>query len=129
MATSTTRSNGSRKRSEQVPASKHLGEAGEHLRGAALAGREALRSAAGAAREEIESGSGAVREELGEAAGSGRQAARSARAAADRGLHDLADRGRGLLDQTGALIRERPLAALGTAVVAGYLLARFTRRH
>lgn len=104
-----------------------LSEAGEHLKAAAQLAGNTARSAAEVVGSELRSGGRAVGDELREARRSGRDAASQAREVADEQLQVALERGRGLLHDTEALIRSRPLAAVGVAVVAGILLSRLGR--
>jgi ElaB/YqjD/DUF883 family membrane-anchored ribosome-binding protein len=105
----------------------NLGEAGEHLKQAAHLAGNTARSAAESARSELRSGGHAVGEELSEAALASKRAAAEARDVADEQMQAAISRGRALLQSAEALIRERPLASLGVAVLAGVLIARIGR--
>ncbi len=107
----------------------HLGEAGAHLKAAARAAAETLGSAVGeaatAASTEFGEGGERVRESLHEAGSAGVEALR---AGTSPELDHLLNKGREFSASAEALIRARPVAAFGTALVAGYLLARILRR-
>ncbi len=115
--------------SHSAAARGKLSEAGEHLKTAAQLAGNTARSAAEVAGSELRSGGRAVGDELREAAQSSRVAASEARGVADEQLHAAIERGRGLLQSTEDLIRARPLASVGIAVVAGVLLSRIGRHE
>jgi ElaB/YqjD/DUF883 family membrane-anchored ribosome-binding protein len=104
-----------------------LSEAGDHLKQAAQIAGNTARSAADVVGGELRSGGRAVGEELNEAARSGKALAGEAREVASEQFDAAMDRGRAFVHSAEELIRERPLAALGVAVLAGVLLARIGR--
>ena len=79
----------------------NLGEAGSHLKQAAVAAGDALKGAAGAAGDEMKLGKAQVKSELADGALAGLTAAE--------------------------LIRERPLAAFGVAFAAGWIISKLGR--
>lgn len=110
-------------------ARKHLGEAGTHLRDAGRSAGEAFRGTANAARSEFTQAGGRVRDELGQAAESGRHAAEEAGYVAGEKLDEVMARGRDFFGSCERFVRERPMATFGGAFLAGYLLAKLTRRR
>jgi ElaB/YqjD/DUF883 family membrane-anchored ribosome-binding protein len=104
-----------------------LGETGDHLKHAAQLAGNTARSAAEVARSELRSGGRAIGDELSEAARSGAALAGEAREVAGEQFDAAMDRGRAFVHSAEELIRERPLAALGVAVLAGLLIARIGR--
>lgn len=113
---------------ETAAARSKLSEAGDHLKTAAQLAGNTARSTAEVARGELRSGSRAVGDELHEAAQSGKQAAGKARDVATEQMNMAIEQGRGLLHRTEALVREKPMAALGVAVLAGIVISRLSRR-
>jgi ElaB/YqjD/DUF883 family membrane-anchored ribosome-binding protein len=105
----------------------HLGEAGGHLKQAAVDTGEALRNAAGAAADELRLGKANVKSELADSALSALAAGESGGAAAMEQVDQLMDKGRDLIDSAADLIRERPLASFGVAFAAGWIIAKLAR--
>lgn len=105
----------------------HLGEAGSHLKQAALDTGDALRSAAGAAADELRLGKANVKADLADSALAGISAAEEAGGAAREQMDTLMDKGRDLIDSAADLIRERPLASFGVAFAAGWIIAKLAR--
>ena len=104
-----------------------LGEAGSHLKQAALDTGDALRSAAGAAADELRLGKANVKADLADGAIAGLTAAEQAGGAAREQMDVLMDKGRDLIDSAAELIRERPLASFGVAFAAGWIIAKLAR--
>jgi ElaB/YqjD/DUF883 family membrane-anchored ribosome-binding protein len=105
----------------------NLGEAGSHLKSAAVAASEALKGAAGSASDELRLGKANVKAELADGALSGLAAAEHGGAAAMEQVDQLMDKGRDLIDSAADLIRERPLASFGVAFAAGWIIAKLAR--
>ncbi|MFC5570183.1 hypothetical protein ACFPN1_08945 [Lysobacter yangpyeongensis] len=105
----------------------HLGEAGGHLKQAAVDTGEALRNAAGAAADELRLGKANVKADLADGAYAGLSAAEQAGGAAREQMDALMDKGRDLIDSAAELIRERPLASFGVAFAAGWIIAKLAR--
>jgi len=105
----------------------HLGEAGSHLKQAALDTGDAVRSAAGAAADELRLGKANVKADLADSALAGITAAEQAGGAAREQVDSLMDKGRDLIDSAAELIRERPLASFGVAFAAGWIIAKLAR--
>ena len=105
----------------------NLGEAGSHLKQAAVAAGGAIKGAATAAGDEMRLGKAEMKAELAQGALSGINAAEHLGGAAGEQMDVLMDKGRDLLDSAAELIRERPLAAFGVAFAAGWLLSRLGR--
>jgi len=105
----------------------HLGDAGGHLKQAALDTGDALRNAAGAAADELRLGKANVKADLADGALSGLNAAEQAGGAAREQMDALMDKGRDLIDSAAGLIRERPLASFGVAFAAGWIIAKLAR--
>lgn len=110
----------------------HLYEAKERLKDAASAATDAVRSAASsaasAAREDFATGRQQVREPLADAAAAGRTAASEVRDAAAAEFDVLVNKGKDLWGSAEGVIRQHPVAAFGTALAVGWLLAKLTRR-
>ena len=105
----------------------HLGEAGSHLKQAAVDTGDALRNAAGAAADELRLGKANVKADLADSALAGISAAEEAGGAAREQMDTLMDKGRDLIESAADLIRERPLASFGVAFAAGWILAKLAR--
>jgi len=105
----------------------NLGEAGTHLKQAAVAAGDALKSAAGAAGDEMQLGKAHVKAELADGALAGMNAARNLGSATGEQVDALMEKGRDLIDSAAELIRERPLAAFGVAFAAGWIIAKLAR--
>ena len=105
----------------------HLGEAGGHLKQAAVDTGEALRNAAGAAADELRLGKANVKADLADGAFAGLTAAEQAGGAAKEQMDVLMDKGRDLIESAAELIRERPLASFGVAFAAGWIIAKLAR--
>ena len=105
----------------------NLGEAGSHLKQAAVDTGEALRNAAGAAADELRLGKANVKADLADGAFAGLTAAEQAGGVAKEQMDVLMDKGRDLIDSAAELIRERPLASFGVAFAAGWIIAKLAR--
>lgn len=105
----------------------NLGEAGTHLKQAALDTGDALRGAAVAAGEELRLGKANVKADLADSALAGIAAAEQAGGVAREQVDQLMDKGRDLIESAADLVRERPLASFGVAFAAGYLIAKLSR--
>ena len=106
----------------------NLGEAGTHLKQAAVAAGGAIKGAASAAGDEMKLGKAQVKSELADGALAGLSAAEHFGGAAGEQMDALMEKGRDLIDSAADLIRERPLASFGVAFAAGWLVAALTRR-
>ena len=114
--------------SENTEAVKaNLGDAGTHLKQAAVAAGSAVKSAAGAAGDELRVGKAQVKAELADGAVAGISAAEHLGGAAGEQVNALMDKGRDLLDSAAELIRERPLVAFGAAFAAGWIISMLGR--
>ncbi len=117
--------------SQHHPASEavksNLGEAGSHLKQAAVAAGEALQGATGAAGDELRLGKANVKAELADGAYAGLSASEHLGAAGREQVDGLMDKGRDLIDSAAELIRERPLASFGVAFAAGWIIAKLAR--
>lgn len=105
----------------------NLGEAGSHLKQAALDSGDAIRGAASAAADELRLGKANVKADLADSALAGIAAAEQAGGVAREQADALMDKGRDLLDSAADLIRERPLASFGVAFAAGWIIAKLAR--
>lgn len=105
----------------------NLGEAGSHLKQAALDTGDALKGAAAAAGDELRLGKANVKSDLADSALAGIAAAEQAGGAAREQMDALMDKSRDLIESAAELIRERPLASFGVAFAAGYLIAKLAR--
>lgn len=105
----------------------NLGEAGGHLKQAAVAAGGAMKGAATAAGDEMRIGTAEVKAELAQGALSGISAAEHMGGAAGEQMDALMDKGRDLVDSAAELIRERPLAAFGVAFAAGWIISKLGR--
>ena len=105
----------------------NLGEAGTHLKQAAVAAGDALKSAASAAGGEVNLGKAQVKAELADGALAGISAGEHLGSAAGEQVDALMEKGRDLIDSAAELIRERPLAAFGVAFAAGWIISRLGR--
>ena len=105
----------------------NLGEAGSHLKQAAVAAGGAIKGAASAAGDEMRLGKAELKSELAQGALSGITAAEHMGAAAGEQMDVLMDKGRDLIDSAAELIRERPLAAFGAAFAAGWIISKLGR--
>lgn len=105
----------------------NLGEAGSHLKQAALDTGGALKGAAVAAGEELRLGKANVKADLADGALAGISAAEQAGGAAMEQVDQLMDKGRDLIESAAELIRERPLASFGAAFAAGWIIAKLAR--
>ncbi|WP_374609493.1 hypothetical protein [Thermomonas sp.] len=105
----------------------NLGEAGTHLKQAAIAAGDAIKGAASAAGGEVQLGKAQMKSELAEGALSGLTAAEHLGGAAGEQMDALMDKGRDLIDSAAELIRERPLAAFGVAFAAGWIISKLGR--
>lgn len=105
----------------------NLGQAGGHLKQAAVAAGGAIKGAAAAAGDEMRLGKAEMKSELAQGALSGISAAEHMGAAAGEQMDVLMDKGRDLIDSAAELIRERPLAAFGAAFAAGWIISKLGR--
>lgn len=105
----------------------NLGEAGSHLKQAAVAAGDALKGAATAAGDEMRLGKAQMKSELAEGALSSLNAAEHLTAATGEQVDMLVEKGRDLVDSAAELIRERPLAAFGIAFATGWIIAKLAR--
>ena len=105
----------------------NLGEAGGHLKQAAVAAGGAIKGAASAAGDEVRLGKAELKSELAQSALSSISAAEHMGAAAGEQMDVLMDKGRDLIDSAAELIRERPLAAFGAAFAAGWIISKLGR--
>ena len=105
----------------------NLGEAGGHLKQAAVAAGGAIKGAATAAGDEMRLGKAELKAELAQGALSGINAAEHLGGAASEQMDVLMDKGRDLIDSAAELIRERPLAAFGAAFAAGWIISKLGR--
>ena len=105
----------------------NLGEAGGHMKQAAVDTGDALRNAAGAAADELRLGKANVKADLADGALAGIAAAEQAGGMAREQVDALMDKGRDLIDSAADLIRERPLASFGVAFAAGWIIAKLAR--
>lgn len=105
----------------------NLGEAGSHLKQAAVAAGGALKGAASAAGGEMKLGTAQLKAELADGALAGITAAEHLTAATGEQVDALMDKGRDLIDSAAELIRERPLAAFGVAFATGWIIAKLAR--
>ena len=105
----------------------NLGEAGSHLKQAAIDTGDALKGAAVAAGEELRLGKAHLKADLADSALAGIAAAEQAGGAAREQMDVLMDKGRDLIDSAAELVRERPLTSFGVAFAAGYLIAKVSR--
>lgn len=106
----------------------NLGEAGTHLKQAAVAAGDALKSAASAAGDEMRLGKAQMKSELADGALAGIAAGEHLGGATGEQVDALMEKGRDLIDSAAELIRERPLASFGVAFAAGWLVAALARR-
>ena len=105
----------------------NLGEAGNHLKQAAVAAGEALKGAASAAGDEMRLGKAQMKSELADSALAGIAAGENLGGATGEQVDMLMEKGRDLVDSAAELIRERPLAAFGVAFAAGWIIAKLAR--
>ena len=105
----------------------NLGEAGSHLKQAAIDTGDAIKGAAVAAGEELRQGKAHLKADLADSALAGIAAAEQAGGAAREQMDVLMDKGRDLIDSAAELVRERPLTSFGVAFAAGYLIAKLSR--
>ena len=107
----------------------NLGEAGTHLKQAAVAAGDALKGAASAAGDEMRLGKAQMKSELADGALAGLSAAEVLGGATGEQVDALMDKGRDLVDSAAELIRERPLTAFGVAFAAGWIIAKLARSN
>ena len=105
----------------------NLGEAGTHLKQAAIDTGHALKGAAAAAGDELRLGRANLKADLADTALAGIAAAEQAGNAATQQMDVLMDKGRDLIDSAAELVRERPLTSFSVAFAAGYLIAKMSR--
>ena len=108
---------------------ENLSDAGSHLKSAANALGDAVKNAATAAGEEIKIGHQKLKSELSDTAHAGRAAAGYGSILAKEQADALSQKGRDLLDDAIELIRQRPLAAFGSAFAVGWLIAKIIRSN
>ncbi len=105
----------------------HLGEAGSHLTQAARDAGAAVKNAANVAADELKLGRATVKSDLADSAMAGVAAFEEGGTAAKEQYDVLLDKGRDLVESAADLIRERPIAAFGTAFAAGWIIAKLAR--
>lgn len=105
----------------------NLGEAGGHLKQAAVAAGDAIRGAASASGDELKLGKAQMTSELADGALAGLSAAEHLSGATGEQVDVLMEKGRDLLDSASELVRERPLAAFGVAFAAGWIISKLGR--
>ena len=105
----------------------NLGEAGTHLKQAAVAAGDALKGVATAAGDEARLGKAHMKSELADGAIATMNAASALGGATGEQVDVLMDKGRDLIDSAAELIRERPLAAFGVAFAAGWIISKLGR--
>ncbi len=105
----------------------NLGEAGTHLKQAAVAAGDALKGAANAAGDEARLGKAQMKSELADGAIATLNAASALGGATGEQVDELMDKGRDLIDSAAELIRERPLASFGVAFAAGWIISKLGR--
>ncbi len=105
----------------------NLGEAGTHLKQAAVAAGDALKGAANAAGDEARLGKAQMKSELADGAIATLNAASALGGATGEQVDALMDKGRDLIDSAAELIRERPLASFGVAFAAGWIISKLGR--
>lgn len=105
----------------------NLGEASSHLAQAARDAGTAVKNAANVATDELKLGRATVKSDLADSAIAGLAAVEEGQAAAKEQYDVLLDKGRDLVDSAADMIRERPIAAFGTAFAAGWILAKLAR--
>lgn len=111
----------SNQQSSAAPTSAHLRSAGNHLLQAAREAASGVGQAGGAATAALQEGLNSAAPELGAASSEVREAGSTAAASVDRQWQQLRGRSEGF-------VREHPLAAIGIAAGAGFLLSRLLRR-
>ena len=111
----------------------HLYEAKERLKDAAVAAGSAVKNAAGsaaaAARDGLSESRDSIQSPLSDAANAASVAASEAKAAASAEIDQLVGKGKELWTSAEDLIRKRPVAAFGTALAAGWIIAKLMRRR
>lgn len=111
----------------------HLYEAKERLKDAASAAGSAVKQVAGSAAQAVRESAAESREAIGAPLADAREAASlaagEAGAAASAEVEHLIGKGRELLASAESLIRQRPVAAFGTAFAAGWVIAKLMRRR
>ena len=105
----------------------NLGEAGSHLKQAAIDAGDTLRNVAGVAGEEMRLGKAHVKADLADGALAGLAAVEQAGAATGEHVDQLMEKGRDLIDSAASLLRERPLASFGMAFATGWIIAKLAR--
>ncbi len=105
----------------------NLGEAGSHLKQAAVAAGDALKGAAIASGDELRLGKAQMKSELADGALAGLSAAEHFSSATGEQVDVLMDKGRDLIESASELIRERPLAAFGVAFATGWIISKLGR--
>ena len=105
----------------------NLGEAGSHLKQAAIAASDAIKGAASASGDELKLGRAQMKSELADGALAGLSAAEHMGGATGEQVDKLMDKGRDLIESASELIRERPLAAFGVAFAAGWIISKLGR--
>jgi ElaB/YqjD/DUF883 family membrane-anchored ribosome-binding protein len=104
-----------------APTSAHLRSAGNHLLQAAREAASGVSQAGGAATAALQEGLSSAAPELGAARSEVREAGSTAAASVEQQWQHWRGRSEGF-------VREHPLAALGIAAGAGFLLSRMLRR-
>ena len=104
-----------------------LGEAGGHLKQAAIDSGDAIKGATVAAGNELRIGTANLKADLADGALAGIAAAEQAGGMAREQMDVLMDKGRDLIDSASELVRERPLTSFGIAFATGYVIAKLTR--
>lgn len=111
----------------------HLYEAKERLKDAASAAGSVVKSVAGsaasAARTEYADGRERIGEPLSDARAAASAAASQVGQAATAEFDHLVEKGKDLWASAETLIRQRPVAAFGTAFAVGWLIAKLARRR
>lgn len=79
-------------------------------------------------QREAQAGYDHLKEAAGNFKGAATAAREEARAAAEKGLDSAKTNARDFYARAEALVHERPLAALGVAFLAGYVISRLMRR-
>jgi ElaB/YqjD/DUF883 family membrane-anchored ribosome-binding protein len=116
----------------------NLGEAGSHLKqaavdtgsalkGAGSAAGSALRDGGAAAADELRLGKANLKADLADGALAGLTAAENLPGATREQVDALMEKGQDLVESAAELIRERPLASFGVAFAAGWIISRLGR--
>lgn len=86
------------------------------------------RAGNGSMQREAQAGYQHLKDAAGNFKGAAAAAREEARAAAEKGMDTARTNARDLYARAEALVHERPLAALGAAFLAGYVISRLMRR-